>query len=446
MERPSLQSSTKVNVSDLIDSSLVGGFQIAIFILCGLCLMLDGFDVQAIGYVAKTLFTEWHIPNAAGRVVSSTLVGVLFGSILLSMLADKIGRRPVLIGATLYFSVLTMLTTQTHSLNTLMGIRFLAGLGLGGIMPNAVALVGEYSPRRSRVSIMLIVANGFTAGAAIGGIIASWLVPAYGWKSVFYAGGALPLAIGLTMLVWLPESLQFLVQQGRREKTRERIGRWLKRIAPELVVSNDTQFVLTETKQPGVSFIRLFHGGRAGGTSLIWVVNFLNLLNLYFLASWLPTVAQEAGYSPSTSILVGSTLQIGGMFGALGLGWFIHRMGFVPVLVSCFTLACVNIALIGQPGLSLLLLIAVVFVAGIGIVGGQAGVNALSATYYPTDLRSTGIGAGLGIGRIGSIIGPTLGEYMKAHWPVHELFYAAAVPALVAALVLLFFSGALKPR
>jgi len=441
-----LQSPTKVNVSDLIDSSRVGGFQIAIFILCGLCLMLDGFDVQAIGYVAKTLFTEWHIPNAAGRVVSSTLVGVLFGSILLSMLADKIGRRPVLIGATLYFSVLTMLTTQTHSLNTLMGIRFLAGLGLGGIMPNAVALVGEYSPRRSRVSIMLIVANGFTAGAAIGGIIASWLVPAYGWKSVFYAGGALPLAIGLTMLVWLPESLQFLVQQGRGEKTRERIGRWLKRIAAGLVVNDRTEFVLTEKKQPGVSFIRLFHGGRAGGTSLIWVVNFLNLLNLYFLASWLPTVAQEAGYSPSTSILVGSTLQIGGAFGALGLGWFIHRMGFVPVLVSCFTLACVNIALIGQPGLSLAILVTVVFVAGIGIVGGQAGVNALSATYYPTDLRSTGIGAGLGIGRIGSIIGPTLGEYMKAHWPVRELFYAAAVPALVAALVLFFFRGALKSR
>jgi AAHS family 4-hydroxybenzoate transporter-like MFS transporter len=441
-----LQNTTKVNVADLIDNSKVGSFQVGIFILCGVCLMLDGFDVQAIGYVAKTLFTEWHIPNSAGRVVSATLVGVLLGSILLSMLADRIGRRPVLIGATLYFSVLTVLTTQMTTLDSLLGIRFLAGIGLGGIMPNAVALVGEYSPRRSRVSIMLIVANGFTAGAAIGGVIASWLVPAFGWKSVFYAGGALPLVIGLSMLLWLPESLQFLVQKGRPKETRAQIGRWLKRIAPGLQMNDSVEFVLSEKKQAGVSFVRLFHQGRAGGTSLIWVVNFLNLLNLYFLGTWLPTVAAEAGFSASTSILVGSTLQIGGTVGALALGWFIHRMGFVPVLVSCFTLACVNIALIGQPGLSLLLLLTVVFIAGIGIVGGQAGVNALSATYYPTDLRSTGIGAGLGIGRIGSIIGPTLGEYMRKEWPVHELFYAAAVPALVAAVVLLFFRNALKPR
>jgi AAHS family 4-hydroxybenzoate transporter-like MFS transporter len=440
-----LQETTKTNVADLIDSSRISAFQIGVFILCGVCLMLDGFDVQAIGYVAKTLFADWHLPNSAGRVVSATLIGVLLGSILLSILADRIGRRPVLIGATLYFSLLTVLTTQMTTLDSLLGIRFLAGIGLGGIMPNAVALVGEYSPRRSRVTIMLIVANGFTAGAAIGGVIASWLVPAFGWKSVFYAGGALPLVIGLSMLIWLPESLQFLAQQGRTEVTREKIGRWLKRIASGLPM-NDREFVVSEKKQAGVSFVRLFHQGRAGGTTLIWIVNFLNLLNLYFLAAWLPTVAAEAGFSPSVSILVGSTLQIGGTVGALALGWFIHRLGFVPVLVSCFTLACINIALIGQPGLSLLLLITVVFVAGIGIVGGQAGVNALSATYYPTDLRSTGIGAGLGIGRIGSIIGPTLGEYMRAEWPVHQLFYAAAVPALVAALVLLFFRSAVKPR
>jgi len=196
--------------------------------------------------------------------------------------------------------------------------------------------------------------------------------------------------------------------------------------------------VLTEKKQPGVPLVRLFQDGRAGGTTLIWVVNFLNLLNLYFLAAWLPTVAQEAGYSPSTSILVGSTLQIGGTFGALGLGWFIHRMGFVPVLVSCFTLACVNIALIGQPGLSLFLLVSVVFRAGIGIVGGQAGVNACRRPSIRRICDPPEIGAGLGVGRLGSIIGPTLGEYMRMHWPVHQLFYAAAIPALVAAIRVAF--------
>jgi AAHS family 4-hydroxybenzoate transporter-like MFS transporter len=439
-----LQDAPKINVSELIDNSRIGSFQIVIYILCGFSLMLDGFDVQAIGYVAKSLFSEWHIPNSAGRVVSSTLIGVLFGSILLSMLADKIGRRPVLIVATIYFSILTILTTQVTTLNALLWIRFFAGIGLGGIMPNAVALVGEYSPKRSRVTIMLIVANGFTAGAAIGGIVASWLVPAYGWKSVFYVGGTLPLVIGVAMILLLPESIQFLVQLANPARARERIVRWLKQVAPSSRIDAKSEFFVSDKRRKGVPFVRLFHDGRTGGTLLIWVINFLNLLNLYFLAAWLPTVAQEAGYNASTSILVGSTLQIGGTIGALSLGWFIHRMGFIPVLASCFTLACINIALIGQPGLSLMLLITVVFVAGIGIVGGQAGVNALSATFYPTDLRSTGIGAGLGVGRIGSIIGPTLGEYMRREWPVHQLFYAAAVPALVAALVLFFFRNALK--
>src|SRR5205823_1558628 len=143
-----------------------------------------------------------------------TLSGVLVGSILLSMLADRIGRRPVLIAATLYFSLLTILTTQVTTVHALQIIRFFAGIGLGGIMPNAVALAGEYSPRGARVSIMLIVANGFTLGAAVGGVIAYFIVPAFGWRSVFYGGGALPLLIGLMMLVWLPESLQFLVQRG----------------------------------------------------------------------------------------------------------------------------------------------------------------------------------------------------------------------------------------
>src|SRR4029079_19298423 len=198
-----------------------------------------------------------------------------------------------------------------------------------------------------------------TAGAAIGGIVASWLVPTYGWRSVFYVGGTIPLLIGRAMILWLPESLQFLVQQANPAKARERIVRWIKQVAPSSRIDAKTEFFIADKRSRGVSFVRLFHDGRAGGTVLIWVVNFLNLLNLYFLAAWLPTGAQEAGYNASTSILVGSTLQIGGTIGALSLGWFIHRMGFIPVLAACFTLACINIALIGQPGLSLMLLITV---------------------------------------------------------------------------------------
>src|SRR5712692_1170151 len=219
-----------INISDIVDNSKFGSFQLGLLILCSVCLIMDGFDVQAMGYVAPAIIQEWKVPNAQlGPVFSAALVGVLFGSLLLSMVADKIGRRPVLIGATLFFSVLTFLTGRTNSVQELLATRFIAGLGMGCIVPNSMALVGEYSPRRIRITIMTVVAVGFTAGAAIGGFVSAWLIPAFGWRSVFYFGGAIPLVIAAAMMIWLPESLQFLVLRGRR---RGQVVKWLKRIDP----------------------------------------------------------------------------------------------------------------------------------------------------------------------------------------------------------------------
>ncbi len=173
----------------------------------------------------------------------------------------------------------------------------------------------------------------------------------------------------------------------------------------------------------------------------------MNLLNLYFLASWLPTVANQAGFGMRTSVLVGTMEQVAGMIGGFSLGWFVHRLGFVPVLTTCFAVGCINIALIGQPGLSLAMLFTVVFLAGFGVVGGQTAVNALSATYYPTELRATGIGAGLGIGRIGAIVGPVVGGVlMGQHLPSQKLFLVASVPALVSALVMVGMHWVMKAQ
>jgi MFS transporter, AAHS family, 4-hydroxybenzoate transporter len=246
------------------------------------------------------------------------------------------------------------------------------------------------------------------------------------------------------MLFALPESLQFMVQKG---KDAGKIVKWLRRIDPAAAVAGTaTQYVLPEEKKAGIPFFSLFRDGRAAGTVLIWLTYFMNLLNLYLLAGWLPTVANAMGYSTATSARLGAMEQVGGMIGALILSWFVYRMGFVAVLTACFLVAAVNIALIGQPGLSLALLFLVVFVAGFGVVGGQAGVNALTGTYYPTKLRSTGLGAGLGIGRIGSIVGPVLaGELRGRHWTNQDLFLAAAVPALVSAFVMIAMHWVLKP-
>ena len=440
-----MQTPAAVNISEVIDNSRLGPFQLGICILCGLCLIMDGFDVQAMGYVAPALIREWKIPNAElGPVFGAGLLGVLIGSLSFSMVADKIGRRPVLIGLTLFFSAMTFVTAHAGSVPQMLAIRFIAGLGLGGIMPNAVALCGEYSSRAMRVTVMTIVGNGFTAGAAIGGFISAWLIPNFGWRSVFYFGAVIPFVIAMAMFFWLPESLQFLVF---RANDLSNVDKWLRRVDPDTEVrSGSVQYVVVERKRAGVPAFHLFGEGRATGTVLLWTVNFMNLLNLYFLSSWLPTVVRDSGRSTSTAVLVGTAVQVGGTIAALGLGWFIERFGFVPVLASCFAVAGVNIAMIGYPGLSLAFLFAVVFLAGMGIVGGQAAVNALAATYYPTPLRSTGIGWSLGIGRIGAIVGPVLaGELMALHWSNQQLFIAAAVPALISALVMLSMRLVIAP-
>jgi AAHS family 4-hydroxybenzoate transporter-like MFS transporter len=431
-----------LNITEIVDNSHVRSFQIGIFVLCGLCLIMDGFDVQAWGYVAPSLFAEWHMASAAGRVASFTLTGVLIGSLLFSMLADKIGRRPVLIGATLYFSALTLLTARVTSLEQLLAIRLIGGLGLGAIMPNAVALVGEYSPRRSRVMAMLVVSNGFTIGAAVAGFIAAYLIPRFGWRSVFYFGGTVPLIIGLLMFMSLPESLQFMTL---RKKSAATIGKWLKRVEPSLTITPDARFTVNEEQKKGVPIIQLFHEGRAVGTILLWTMQFMNLINLYFLSTWLPTIARGMGMTTTAALMVGTTFQTGGAVGSVAIGWPIQKWGFFGVLIACFAGAAVSIGLIGQPGLTALLLFVVVFTAGFGILGGQAGNNAVAATYYPTDLRSTGVGAALGIGRIGSILGPSVAEFMRPRYSTHELFLAFAVPALLSAVAVALLRVVMKP-
>lgn len=439
-----METPAKLNISELVDNSKFATYHLGLCVLTGICLIIDGFDVQAMGYVAPALIRDWKIANSAlGPVFSAALVGVLVGSLLFSMLADKIGRRPVLIGGTLFFGVMTLLTGRVNSMNELLVIRFIAGMGLGGIMPNAVALMGEFSPARSRLAVMTIIANGFTVGAAFGGFVAAWLIPSFGWRSVFYFGGVVPLIIAALMFFLLPESLQFMVLQGKK---RGHITKWLKRLDPTANISEATQFIVREDKKKGVPVVHLFHEGRGVVTILLWIIFFLNLLNLFLLASWLPTLVSDLGYTTSNAVLVGTTLQVGGLTAGFVMAAFIRRLGLMTILTAGFLIGCVSIALIGQVGFSLGLLFLVVFLAGWGIVGNQAMLNALAATYYPTYLRSTGVGWCLGIGRIGAIVGPLFaGELMRRQWPNQQLFLAAASVAFIATVAMLLLWLLLKP-
>jgi AAHS family 4-hydroxybenzoate transporter-like MFS transporter len=437
------QAASTIDIGELLGNSRIGPLQMRVFALTMASLIMDGFDVQAMSYVAPAVVQDWGIGGAALRFVfPAANVGVLIGSIVFSMVADKIGRRPVLVGATLFYAVMSLATATAQDVNQLLWLRFVAGLGMGCIIPNSTALIGEYSPTARRVTLMMCITVGFTAGAAIGGFVAAWMIPAFGWRSVFVAGGVVPLVVALLMMWNLPESLQFLAV---RQRSRATLVRWLKQLDPRIHVDESTRFITTEQSRGGVPVIHLFREGRAVSTILLWIVNFMNLLILYSVTSWLPLLVAAMGYDTRTAVLMGAVLQTGGTIGTFGLAWLIARGGFIPMLAASFAVATVSIALIGQPGLSLALLGAIVFVAGWCVIGGQPGINALSATFYPTYLRSTGIGAGLGVGRLGAIVGPYIGGVLLGRqWDTQQLFWAAAIPAFISTVTMVAMMFTMK--
>ncbi|TKC77136.1 MFS transporter, partial [Trinickia terrae] len=278
------------------------------------------------------------------------------------------------------------------------------------------------------------VSCGFTGGAIAGGLLCASLLPSMGWRSVFFVGGILPLVIAIAMVRYLPESLQLLVL---KQRSPEKIAQWLGKIAPDLRMGPETRFAVRGQTHTKASVGELFRHGRGTMTLLLWGVNFANLLDLFFLSNWLPMLSLRVGHGVSTAVLIGTSLQIGGTAGALLMGPLMDRFGFYRVLTIGFLTATFSVACVGLPDLSTQLRYAVVLISGVCIVGGQPALNALTATRYPTALRATGVGWSLGVGRAGSIIGPVVaGQLIKLQWSNTALFFAAAVPALAACLML----------
>jgi AAHS family 4-hydroxybenzoate transporter-like MFS transporter len=425
-----------VDLPALIDRNRIGAFQIRLLLIVGLAVVLDGFDVQAMGYVAPAIIQQWGVSRAAlTPIFGAGLLGMLIGSLLQGVVADRTGRRPVLIGATLYLALCMLATAHATDLAQLRLLRFITGLGMGAIMPGAVALAGEYSPRRKRVTLMMLVSCGFTLGAVLGGLVSAVVIPRWGWQSVFDLAGIFALLLVGPMVRLVPESLQFMVLRRRHP---DRIAELISRIDPRVTVDPTATFVVPEVQPSGAPVAELFRDGRARLTLLLWAVNFLNLIDLYFLANWLPTIATGDGMSVSEAVLLGTALQVGGVVGTVVLGPVVDRMGFPRVLIPTFLAAGSAMALIGRPGLSPAGLFAVVSVTGFCVFGIQPALVALAASSYPTTLRSTGVGWSLGFGRIGSIVGPVLGGALIAlNWSNRDLFLAGAAPALISAALVM---------
>jgi AAHS family 4-hydroxybenzoate transporter-like MFS transporter len=440
------QASGVIDVAGFIDEQPVSRFQIHLVLACAAVLFLDGFDTQAIGYVAPEIARDWGLARGAlGPVFSAGLFGLMIGALVFGPIADRSGRKKIIVFSTAAFGIGTLATVFAQDVSSLFVIRFLTGLGLGGALPNAVALTSEFSPHRRRATMVMAMFVGFSVGAALGGLIAAALIPAFGWRSMFVIGGIAPLLLVPFLALRLPESIRFLALTGRADV---RVAEMLTWIAPSARFPSGTQFGVHEEKLTGLPVAHLFSEGRAWATLIFWVVFFMSLLDIYLLSNWLPTVLNDLGATVSTAAAVGAMLQVGGVIGTFTLGQFIDRFSFRALSLT-YLVGSGAVAAIGLSGQSIVLAALAIFCAGFCIVGGQIASNALAATYYPTMVRATGVGWALGIGRVGSIVGPLIGGVLFArHVGADSLFLAAAVPALcasIAALVLARIAGRSAP-
>lgn len=432
-----------IDVAGFIDAYPVGRFQVRVLLICSAVLFIDGFDTQAIGYVVPALGHEWSLPRGAlGPVFSAGLFGLMIGALIFGPVADHIGRRRIVMFSTAAFGIGTLLTMLVQDAGWLIALRFLTGLGLGGAMPNAVALTSEFSPHRRRATMVMMTFAGFSIGAALGGLLAAALIPAFGWRSVFLVGGIAPLLLLPLLMAYLPESIRYLALDGRRDRE---VAALLAGIAPSASFEAATRFTIAEPKLTGLPVAHLFAERRTTTTMLFWVVFFMSLLDLYLLSNWLPTVLNDLGATVSVAAAVGAMLQVGGVVGTFALGRFIDRFSF-RALALTYLAAALAVAAIGASGHSIILAAVAIFAAGFCIVGGQIAANALTATYYPTAIRATGVGWALGIGRIGSIVGPLVGGFMLAqNVGAQPLFTAAAIPAIIAAIAAFALSRTATP-
>ena len=425
-----------LTVSEIIDQQPLSRFQIRTIVLCALVLVLDGYDALTMGYLVNPVADATGIPvHSFGPILSASLLGLMVAALGTGLIADRWGRKwPVILSA-LAFAVFAILTAHATTLLQFVLCRFLTGLGLGGAMPNVVALASEYSPKPKVPVVVAMLFTGMPLGGWLCGLLSSVLIPTWGWRWVLYVGGIVPLAIALTLIFALPESVRFLVVRG---KDSQKVRKILARVSPRFARGQiELSSPADEQPRRGAPVKHLFTEGRGLGTVLLWIPNFLNLLLLYFINSWLPALLRESGMSVSQGVTATAFVSFGGVFACLGEGFLLNRLGAHRTLVTEFGLAGLLFA-----GLSYLLhpfglALAVTFALGFQAIGAQAGLNALAAKFYPTSIRSTGVGWALGVGRVGSIVGPVLaGMLLTAGWTPRELMFSGALCGLCAALAI----------
>lgn len=427
-----------VNINQVIDNATFKPFHWQVLFWCLLVIIFDGYDLVIYGVALPLLMEQWSLtPTQAGMLASAALTGMMFGAMIFGTMADKIGRKKVIMICTLFFSGFTFLGAFASSPTEFAILRFIAGLGIGGVMPNLVALTSEYAPKKARATMVSIMFSGYAVGGIISALLGSFLVKDYGWQIMFYLAGVPLLGFAL---IWkfLPESITYLVKDGREHDAK----RLVKKLAPELNIDNNTKLVLNEvptTTQGGKqqsSFMLLFAEGRAFGTLMFWIAFFMCLLMTYTLSSWLPKLMLSAGYSLGASILFLFALNIGAMVGAIGGGILADKFHLKPVIVTMCALAALSISAlaINSPPIILYSLVAV---AGATTIGTSILLYSYLAQFYPLNIRTTGIGCASAVSRVGAIVGPIItGMLLAMNLPHAYNFLAIGIPALIATIAM----------
>jgi len=423
-----------VQVSHLLDERGISGFHIQLIVWSVLIALFDGYDIAAIALAAPHLVADWHVERSAlGPVLAASNIGVLFGSMIFGWIGDRYGRKTALIESLLLFGILTWLAAHATSLQQMFWLRLVAGLGIGGVIPNMIAINIESAPQRSRATLGLIATGLVPLGGALPGFVSAALVPQYGWQILFLIGGIVPVVIAVCAFFWMPESIKYM---SIHEAQRGKLTRLLERLAPGYRVPAGARFVIEDERQsPGSNPKYLFGDGLALITPLLWLLFALNLMGYFFLLLWTPTLLTAAKLPPATAALTSASLQVGGTVGTLALIAWINRRQFLAVAILLL-IAVPVVGSIGYIGLnaSQAMLLVASFLAGACVLGVQSGINVCGALVYPTSLRALGSGWELGIGRLGSIVGPLVGA-LFVRMPVDRLYLWSAAPFLLGAVI-----------
>lgn len=426
----------KVDMEELVDNAKFNKFHWMMLVLTAIVLIFDGYDVFIYGALLPKLMEEWQIDAiTAGALGSYALFGMMFGAFIFGSLADKFGRKNTIIACLVLFSITTFFNGFATNPTEFGIYRFIAGLGMGGVMPNAVALITEYAPKHMKNMLVTIMFSGYAVGGMMAAGLGMVLIPQFGWPSLFFVGIA-PLILLPLFIIYMPDSPAFLIK-ANNQKTLARVAN---AINPQGSYSQDDTFIMPEHHIEKGHFTDLFKNNRFFTTIMFWIAFFCCLLLVYAITGWLPKLMMKAGYPLGSSLSLLLVLSFGSIFGALAGGYLADKYNPRKVLMIFFIIAAISISMLGQLN-SFLILNIFVAIAGATTIGTQIVLYAFVAQNYPTSIKSTGIGWASAVGRTGAIFGPMLGGVlMAANVPLTINFFAFAVPAIVAFLAIAMIS------